>query len=131
MRSVYLYLSRLMQYIFIDFLNKIKIQRCTGNGLKMLMRMWILSLFLQREYLAVMLILAQEPCNNDSLPEATVALVYMAVAANSNWKVPCGYFLVNGATGEQKANLTKECIIKLHEEKVKVVSFTCDGPSSH
>ena len=69
--------------------------------------------------------------NDDSLPEATDALVFMAVSVNSGWKVPCGYFLVNGLTGEQKANLTKECITKLHEVGVKVVSFTCDGPTSH
>ncbi len=59
------------------------------------------------------------------------ALVFMVVAANGSWKVPCGYFLVNGLTGAEKANLTKECITKLHEVGVKVVSFTCDGPSSH
>ncbi|CAB4041035.1 THAP domain-containing 9, partial, partial [Paramuricea clavata] len=69
--------------------------------------------------------------NDDSLPEATDALVFMAVSVNSGWKVPCGYFLVNGLTGEQKANLTKECITKLHEVGVKVVSLTCDGPTSH
>ena len=69
--------------------------------------------------------------DDDSVPEATDALVFMAVSVNSSWKVPCGYFLVAGLTGEEKANLTKECIIKLHEVGVKVVSFTCDGPTSH
>ena len=69
--------------------------------------------------------------NDDSLPEATDALVFMAVSVNSSWKVPCGYFLIKGLTGEEKANLTKECITKLHDVGVKVVSFTCDGPSSH
>ena len=29
--------------------------------------------------------------DDDSLPEATEALVFMAVSVNSNWKVPCGY----------------------------------------
>ena len=69
--------------------------------------------------------------DDDSLPEATEALVFMAVSVNSNWKVPCGYFLVNGLTGEEKANLTKDCIRKLHDVGVKVVSFTCDGPTTH
>ena len=69
--------------------------------------------------------------NDDSLPEATDTLVFMAVSVNSSWKVPCGYFLINGLTGTEKANLTKECITKLHEVGVKVVSFTCDGPTSH
>ncbi len=39
--------------------------------------------------------------DDDSLPEATEALVFMAISVNSNWKVPCGYFLVNGLTGEE------------------------------
>ena len=69
--------------------------------------------------------------DDDSVPEATDALVFMAVAVNSSWKVPCGYFLVNGLSGNEKANLTKECIAKLHDVGVKVVSFTCDGPTSH
>ena len=69
--------------------------------------------------------------NDDSLSPATDALVYMAVSLNSNWKVPCGYFLVNGLSGNEKAGLTKECIAKLHDVGVKVVSFTCDGPTSH
>ena len=69
--------------------------------------------------------------DDDSLPEATEALVFMAVSVNSNWKVPCGYFLVNGLTGEEKANLTKDCLTKLHEVGVNVVSFTCDGPTTH
>ncbi|CAB3985600.1 Hypothetical predicted protein [Paramuricea clavata] len=69
--------------------------------------------------------------NDDSLPEATDALVFMAVSVNSGWKVPCRYFLVKDLTGEEKANLTKECITKLHEVGVKVVSFMCDGPTSH
>ncbi len=69
--------------------------------------------------------------NDNSLPEATDAFVFMAVAVNSNWKIPCRYFVVNGLTGQEKANLMKECIIKLREVGVKVVSFTCEGPSSH
>ena len=69
--------------------------------------------------------------DDDSLPEATEALVYLAVSVNSNWKVPCGYFLVNGLTAEEKANLTKDCLTKLHKVGVKVVSFTCNGPTTH
>ena len=38
---------------------------------------------------------------------------------------------MNGLTGEEKANLTKDCLTKLHEVEVKVVSFTCDGPTTH
>ena len=52
---------------------------------------------------------------DNSLPVATKALdVYMAVSVNSNWKIPCSYFLVDGLTGEQKAHLTKDCLRNLH-----------------
>ena len=51
--------------------------------------------------------------DDDSLPEASDALVFMVVSLNSNWKVPCGYFLVNVLTGEEKANLN---IVKLNIE---------------
>lgn len=69
--------------------------------------------------------------DDDSLPEATEALVFLAVSVNSNCKVPCGYLLVNGLMGEEKANLTKDCIRKLHDVGVEVVLFTCDGPTTH
>ena len=53
--------------------------------------------------------------NDDSLPPATDAPVFITVSLNSNWKVPCGYFLVNGLIGNGKADLTKESIAnKLH-----------------
>ena len=69
--------------------------------------------------------------NDDSLPEATDALVFMTVSVNSSWTVSCEYFLVNRLTREEKANLTKECITKLHEVWVKVVSLTGNGLASH
>ena len=39
---------------------------------------------------------------DDSLPVATEALVFIAVSVNSNWKIPCGYFLVNGLKLKRK-----------------------------
>ena len=68
--------------------------------------------------------------DDNSLLEATEALVFMAVSVNSNWKVPCGYFLANGLAGEEKANLTKYCPRKLHEVGVNLLSFTYDGPTT-
>ena len=55
----------------------------------------------------------------------------MVVAVNSTWKVPCAYFLVNGLSGTEHANLIKKCLRKLLEVGVKVISLTCDGPSCH
>ena len=52
----------------------------------------------------------------------------MVVASNASWKIPVGYFLVNGMNGQERANLVITCLKKLHEVDVDVVSLTCDGP---
>ena len=54
------------------------------------------------------------------LPEAKDALVFMIVALNSHWKVPCGYFFTAGTSSEMKANLIKLCLIRAHEAGVQV-----------
>ena len=71
------------------------------------------------------------PVDDDSLPPAKNALVLMVVSLNDSWKVPCGYFLVDSLTGEEKANLVLTCLKKLSDVGLKVRSLTCDGPSTH
>ena len=66
--------------------------------------------------------------DDDTLPIAKDALVFMVV---SSWKVPCGYFFIDGLSGKERANLVKVCIQRLHDAGVKVISLTCDGPSCH
>ena len=68
---------------------------------------------------------------DDSSPIAADALVFMAVALNGHWKLPCGYFLINGLSGEERSNLVKQCLMKLNDVGVNIVSLTCDGPSCH
>ena len=68
---------------------------------------------------------------NDSSPVAKEALVLMAVAVNGSWKVPCGYFFIDGLNGKERANLVKVCIKKLSDVGVNVVSLTCNGTSCH
>ena len=50
---------------------------------------------------------------------------------NRSWKVPCGYFFINGLTASERANLIGVCIQRLSDVGIKVVSITCDGPSCH
>eukprot|EP00794_Sanderia_malayensis_P001993 gene1993-2263_t len=69
--------------------------------------------------------------DDDSFPVAKDVLVFMVVAVNNSWKVPCPYFFINGLTGSERANLVMLCIKKLHEVGVSVISLTCDGPSCH
>ena len=69
--------------------------------------------------------------DDDSLPEATEALVFLVVCLNGSWKVPIAYFLIHGLSGVERANIVKQCLEKLHEVGVKVVGLICDGPSCH
>ena len=69
--------------------------------------------------------------DDDDNPLAKNALVYMAVAVNGSFKIPVGYFMTNGMTGRELANLTKVCLKKLHDVGVTTISVTCDGPPSN
>ena len=44
---------------------------------------------------------------NDSSPVAKEALVLMAVAVNGSWKVPCGYFFIDGLNGKRASKSCK------------------------
>ena len=68
---------------------------------------------------------------DDSAPLATEVLVFMVVCLNGSWKVPVAYFLIHGLSGVERANLIDQCIRKLYDVGVDVVSLTCDGPSCH
>ena len=69
--------------------------------------------------------------DDDSTPVAKDALVFMVVSINCSWKVPCGYFFINGLTASERANLIRVCIQRLSDIGIKVVSITCDGLSCH
>ena len=69
--------------------------------------------------------------DDDTLPVASEALVFMVVALDASWKMPVGYFLISGLSGVEKANLVRDCISKLHDVGVRVTSLTCDGASSN
>lgn len=68
---------------------------------------------------------------SDMLPEAREALVFMLVALNGSWKIPVGYFLLNGITATEKASLVKKCLEFLHDIGVTVTSLTCDGAATN
>lgn len=63
----------------------------------------------------------------DNRPLATEALVFLLVSLNDSWKLPCGYFLLHGISGIEKANLVTTCLEKINDTGATVVSFTCDG----
>lgn len=65
--------------------------------------------------------------DSDNISEAKNALVFMAVAINSGWKVPLGYFLIRNLNGSERANLLEKCLDLLHEAKANCLSITFDG----
>ncbi|GBP67404.1 DNA transposase THAP9 [Eumeta japonica] len=61
--------------------------------------------------------------NTDSLAEAKEALVFLVTAINGNWKIPVGYFLVDGITGIQRAERVKQCLKLIHETVRTIANF--------
>lgn len=59
--------------------------------------------------------------------EAKEALVFMVVAVNDSWKVPVGYFFINGLSSEQKAALVSQCLTLLKECGIVISNVTFDG----
>ncbi|XP_037295086.1 uncharacterized protein LOC115456290 isoform X1 [Manduca sexta] len=51
----------------------------------------------------------------------------MLTCINGSWKLPVGYFLVEGVTAEQKASLVKSCLDVVTECGVDIFSVTFDG----
>lgn len=52
--------------------------------------------------------------DDDSLPQATEALLFMNVVLNASWKVSVRYFWKNGLSGAERVNLV--CINWLKSE---------------
>eukprot|EP00795_Rhopilema_esculentum_P014927 gene14927-6066_t len=69
--------------------------------------------------------------DDDSAPVAKDALVLMTVCINGSWKVPCGYFFIDGLSGVERANLVNVCLQRLWDTGAEVASVTFDGPSCH
>lgn len=69
--------------------------------------------------------------NSDMVPKAKEALVIMLVAINQSWKIPIGYFLLNGLSGVEKSNLIKKALEFVNDTGVKVTSLTFDASTSN
>ena len=72
-----------------------------------------------------------ENLDNDSLPVASSALVFMVVPLNANWKVPVAYYLTDGLPGFVLANLTRNVLSYLYDKDILVCALICDGCGSN
>ncbi|KAH7978670.1 hypothetical protein HPB49_006334 [Dermacentor silvarum] len=68
----------------------------------------------------------QEPHDADNIPLATEALVFMVVGLAVPWKMPFGYFLNAGLSGEVIKNLLLEAVHCIQECGLKVTAIVCD-----
>ena len=66
--------------------------------------------------------------NDDSVDVAKEAFVLLLAAVNGHWKIPVAYFLTDGLNSKEKANIISECLIKVHETGVQVISLTSKTP---
>jgi len=55
----------------------------------------------------------------------------MLVALNSHWKVPVAYFLINGLSSQEKANLVNTTLSYIHDTGVCVKTLTFDGAATN
>jgi hypothetical protein len=63
---------------------------------------------------------------------ASKALVFMATCVNSSWKVPLGYFYVNGFDANKRTKLLKECLKFMHDgSTAEICSLTFDGDAAN
>jgi hypothetical protein len=51
----------------------------------------------------------------DNVPLAKETLAFIAVGINDSWKIPVGYFLINGLPGKKRPMLLKKCVELLRD----------------
>lgn len=69
--------------------------------------------------------------DNDQIPIAKEVFVIMAVCFNGKWKLPLGYFFVDGLSGAQKSAIVSHCVKQVSDTGAHVVSLTFDGAPSN
>ncbi|XP_059474657.1 uncharacterized protein LOC132196191 isoform X1 [Neocloeon triangulifer] len=69
--------------------------------------------------------------SKDDKAQAKNALNFMIVAYNTRLIMPCGYFFIDSLSGKERAELLKECIVKLENLGVQIESVTFDGAASN
>ncbi|KAL4103296.1 hypothetical protein QTP88_018673 [Uroleucon formosanum] len=59
------------------------------------------------------------------------AFVIMVVDINTSWKVPIAYYLINGISAEEKANIILNCLQELDTTGVIIKTLTFDGAANN
>ncbi len=67
--------------------------------------------------------------DDDSIPLAKKAMVFMLVCLNGHWKVPIAYFLVQSLDGDNLRHLVRTALLLVDDAQIVVRSITFDGIS--
>lgn len=67
----------------------------------------------------------------DNLPYAKDAFVIIVVGMNTSWKIPIAYYLINGISTEEKANIILNCLRELHTTGIIIKTLTFDGAANN
>lgn len=73
----------------------------------------------------------KKPGDDINLPLAKDALVFMVSGVNEDFKIPVAYFLCSGLNGVERANITREVLIRLSQIGIAVVALIFDGLSAN
>lgn len=64
---------------------------------------------------------------DEPLPVANNALVFMIVSMESKWKIPIAYFFITSLTSSEKRSVVEFVVQKVSETGAKILTITCDG----
>lgn len=65
------------------------------------------------------------------IKEASEVLVFMVNAVNMKFRIPVGYFFINGLSATKKTELLRTCIEKIKDLGIEISNVTFDGPAAH
>lgn len=65
--------------------------------------------------------------NNEEMPLAKNALVYMLNGINANFNIPIAFYFIETLTASEKANQLTEILIALADCNIRVLTITFDG----
>jgi len=67
----------------------------------------------------------------DNLPYAIDAFVIIVVGLNTSWKVPIAYYVINGITAEEKANIILNCLKEFEKTEIIIKTLIFDGAANN
>lgn len=71
--------------------------------------------------------LGKNVSDQEDLPLAKDAIVFLISGATDDFKLPIAYFLTNGLNGEDRAVLTNEILVRLSEIGLEIIAIIFDG----